>query len=339
MIERLAWFWTDWMRRGPARRRWLAPAVVFVSIQASAAAIAWWFGEFSAWLGDPRWTASALISTACAVHLDMLPRDLDRLWDSLHPWVAVPEEEFARLRALTRPMLANAFPFSVLVWASFVTVWIVTNSWSEAFRGLPVAWVLNALYGYAFLCYFLGVAVSFNVGLWRLLRQVAARLEFHPSLVLSGDSGSLKPINQLLGRAWLFFLVVVVLTGVGTTPISRGDARIQDLIIWLIVALVLCLRLSSQRSMNRLIARDKARVLGRLRGELDLERQGSDEASGDVVRRLHRLQILLHDIRTAERFSATLVDTRFVVQIALSVSATLIANVMVRTLLDRVMSR
>jgi hypothetical protein len=52
-----------------------------------------------------------------------------------------------------------------------------------------------------------------------------------------------------------------------------------------------------------------------------------------VLRSMHRFQVLLHDLQQVESFNPNFIDTRFVVQIALSVTAILLANVLLRTLL------
>jgi hypothetical protein len=127
-------------------------------------------------------------------------------------------------------------------------------------------------------------------------------------------------------------MAVIVLAGISTLPVRGKGAQIEDAILWIVIALLLALQLSSQRPINQLLAAEKARALNAFREDLNRERVEVDDEPLGALRRLNRVQILLHDLHTAESFAPTLADGRFVVQIALSVSASLIANILLQML-------
>jgi hypothetical protein len=318
------------------RRPTAVGIAMFAMLYAAGAALAAAFGELGTYLRDPRWASSQLISALCSVQLVGLTRDVDRIWNGLEPWLATPPDDVARLRREVRPMLARHVVPSALVWVAFTTIWIVKNSWGEAFADRRLPTLLNIIDG-AFLAYFLGVTITFNIGAWRMLRRMASTLAFSPELFLAGGSGALKPVRRMFWHAWLFFLVIDKLTSVGTTPLASGTIRVEDLPIWFIVGVVLAIRLSAQAAMTRLIATERQRVLSDLHSRLSEERRAANTGASDTPVASRRVQILIRDVDAVERFSPALIDTRAVVQIALSVAATLIANVMVRTVLDRVL--
>ena len=99
-----------------------------------------------------------------------------------------------------------------------------------------------------------GGRVFNSVGLWLLLRLLGRTLTFRPSLLLSGGKGALRPFNQLLWKAWRYFMAVIVRAGVSTVPVRGKGVQLEDAILWIVIALLLALQLSSQRPINRLLA-------------------------------------------------------------------------------------
>ena len=134
-------------------------------------------------------------------------------------------------------------------------------------------------------------------------------------------------------------MAVMVLAGVSTMPVRGKGIQVEDAILWIVIALLLALQLSSQRPINQLLAAEKAATLGTFRERLDRDRVEVDDEPLGALRRLNRVQILLHDLHTVESFAPTLVDSRFVVQISLSVAASLIANILLQTVLATPLGR
>lgn len=120
-------------------------------------------------------------------------------------------------------------------------------------------------------------------------------------------------------------------------PIGGLGPRTEDFALWTVIAVALVVRFSTQGAINRLLAAEKSRTLRDLRERLDREHRCAEATHEEVVRSLHRVQILLHDLWSVEDFSPSPVDTRFVVQILLSVIATLIANVLLRTVVAKLL--
>jgi hypothetical protein len=159
---RVAWWWTDLAVGRPARYAWLASATLFVVLEIVGALVALSFGEVRAFAADPRWMTSALIIALSAYQLVALPRAIDRFWETVSPWLSNSDEEITSLKAQTRPLLARFFPASALVWVAFGLACVLTGSWSELFRSRQLAPILNAIYGFGFRWYFLGIAAVFN---------------------------------------------------------------------------------------------------------------------------------------------------------------------------------
>jgi hypothetical protein len=338
--ERVAWWWTDLAAGRPAQFAWLASASLFVVLEGAGALVARSFGELRAFAADPRWTTSALIISLSAYQLMALPRAIDQFWEKLSPWLSNSDEEIASLKSQTRPLLARFFPASALVWLAFGLAWVLTGSWGEFFQSRQLAPILNALYGFGFRWYFLGIAAVFNsVGLWMLLRLLGRTLQFRPSLLLSGGKGALRPFNRLLWTAWRYFMAMIILAGISTMPVRGKGWQIEDAILWIVIAMVLALQLSSQRPINKLLAADKTVALRTFREHLDRDRVAVDHEPLESLRRLNRVQILLHDLHTVESFAPTLVDGRFVVNIALSVAASLITNILLQTVIATLLRR
>ncbi len=338
MRERIAFWWTDRAEGRPATYAFVASVFLFIVLYGGGALVAQAFGDLRAFVTDPRWAASALIIVLSAFQLVTLPRGIARLWEHLIPWLANSNAEIAALKAQTRPLLARFFPVSVFVWLAFGFAWVLMGSWGEFFHSRELAPILNAIYGFGFRWYFLGAAAVFNsVGLWLLLRRLGRSLNFRPALLLSGGKGALRPFNQLLWEAWRYFMAVIVLAGVVTMPVRGRGLRFEDAILWIVIVGLLVMQFSSQQPINRLLASTKASALDRLHERLDQERLAADDESEDGSRRTNRVQILLHDLRTVEAFAPTLVDSRFVVQIALSVTASLIANFLVQTMFAKLL--
>ena len=89
-----------------------------------------------------------------------------------------------------------------------------------------------------------------------------------------------------------------------------------------------------QLFMNRLLSREKAEEVSALRLELADATKLSDEAhTEEILRQILRHQHIASELGRAEAFAPTLIDTRFIVQIAVSVTAIFLANLLLRTIL------
>jgi hypothetical protein len=261
------------------------------------------------------------------------------LWASIRPWLANPEAEIQELEASTRPVLARYFLPGAAIWFLFSVYWAATGSWAENFKDPLLSTVLTIWFGCIFLTYFVGAGVSFGIGgTWSLVRLLSSRLDFRPGLILEGGKTALAPFNQLFIMNWLFFVWVIMLSTVGSTPVTTQGLRNVDIAMWLVIGALSSTLVLAQRSMTALLLREKQIEVRRLRNELtEVQRLSANPDSVEVLLSMHRSQMLMHDLQRAEAFNPSLLDTRFVIQISLSVTAILIANVLLRTVLEGVL--
>ena len=334
LVERAAWAWTDFVERTRLPPLVMA-AGLLLFLYGTNLLIATTFGEARAFVEDYRRPASYLIVGGYAVYLVYLPRAIRNLWVSIRPWLANPDTEIDALEASTRPLVARYFLPSAAIWALFVVYWVATNSWSEGYDGSLVPRLITGWHG-LFLTYFVGTGIAFGLGgVWSVMRLASSRLDFRPGLILEGGKAALRPFNHIFLGTWLFFLYVASLATVGTTPITAQGFRREDAALWVVIGAMVAVLASAQRMMSRMLEREKAEELRRLRAELSEARRLPDAPEPiDVLLSMHKTQMLQHDLQRVEAFSPTLVDTRFMVQISLSVTAILIANVVLRTVLE-----
>jgi hypothetical protein len=332
--ESLAWAWTDFAGRAPLPL-WALALLLLAVMFATNGLIALAFGELANYIEDYRRFASYLICASYSMYLVYLPRAVNRIWTTIRPWLDNPEAEVEALEASTRPVFARYFFPIAAIWALFSAFWAATASWGEVFDNSLVPALLNAWHG-IFLTYFVGAGNSFGVGgTWSLVHLLGSKLDFRPGLILEGGKGVLAPFNQLFLITWLFAVFVLSLTTIGTTPITRQGLRTEDIVLWTVIALLILVLIQAQRSLNALLTREKQTEVARIRAELaEARRLPDDPEPVQVLVSMHKAQFLQNDLQRAEAFHPTLLDTRFAVQIGLSVTAILIANVLLRTVLE-----
>ena len=335
-VQRLVWCWTDVIGcRGVAPE--VLALVVFALLYGSAALISL-FGELDIFLRDFRWPFAYGGVAWCAFYLVYLPGQIDRVWVALRPWILNPEEEVSDLRESSRKILTGGVPFCVALWVAFSITWGLTNSWSIPYKEHWQPQLLNALFA-PFLWYFAGIAMAVaTVGLRSLVTTIATRLEFSPNLVYPAGRRGLHLLHRLLTVNWLFFAVVTLCATMATTPLSgeagaiRDDGyTIPDLLVWVLLVAIALILVSTQRALDTLLGRLKAGALTRLNQRLDeIAELPEDVSALDVVKKTHLLHVVTYEIQKVEAFTPTLVDGRFVLQVALSASAILIANIVLR---------
>jgi hypothetical protein len=102
--------------------------------------------------------------------------------------------------------------------------------------------------------------------------------------------------------------------------------------VLVVVGLVL---VASQRSLEVLLGHIKAEALSDLNYRLsDLMLVPENASQTEILRRMHGMNALLHQTRQVESFTPTLIDGRFALQVALSTTAIIIANVLLRLALN-----
>jgi hypothetical protein len=331
--ERVAWFWTDSIVPRLPVPAWVAALLLFACLNAVGVMLASLHGELDTYIRDVRWPASYFACALSGAYLAYLPREVARLWQPLQPWLVDPDAKLSKLKSEGPRVLASFFWPSVAIWSIFAIYWTISNSYGDRYESANFTRTLNATY-LSLLVYFVGAASSIaTIGMWRFVRLISRTLDFEAGKVQQGKA-ALRPLARLLLFNWLFYLVLTLSATLTATPLSNNALRPEDLAVWVLITPYFILLLHGQLALNGLLAQEKAVEVARLRHLVEHEAALPENANElTVLRSMHRFQVLLHDLQQAESFNPNFIDTRFVVQIALSVTAILLANVLLRTLL------
>jgi hypothetical protein len=333
------WFWTD-----AAGRSGLPPALLSLGLLGllylSATIIAL-FGEWDVFVRDFRWLVSFAGVALCSFYVVYLLREIDQLWTALRPWV-VDVEQLESLKARTREILGRRVAVCLPIWIAFTGLWAATNSWGVPYREEWLPQALNAMFA-PFLWYFGSVAMGIaTMGVWALIRANASELELKPAIVFPQGRSALQPFHRLLLENWLFFVLITLCATIATTPWTGQAANLADdgyslpdFLLWALLGGIALVLISCQRSLDYLLGRVKSRTLADLHHQFDeTAALPADASATDVLRRMHEMNVILHQTHQVEAFTPTLVDGRFVLQVCLSVSAIIIANVLLRLAID-----
>jgi hypothetical protein len=342
-LERLVWFWTDVVvGKSGISPEWLAFSLLLF-LYLSATLVALLAGQWDVFVRDFRWLVSYVGIAASAYYIAYLPKEIDRLWLALRPWIA-NESQLNRLKDETRTILAKPVIVCFPIWIVFSAIWAATNSWAIPYDAKWVPQLLNAMFA-PFLWYFAGVAMGIStMGVRSLIRRIALDLEFKPGVVYPMGRQALQPFNRVLFGNWTFFVLVTLCATIATTPWS-GDAAdlrsdgytLPDFLLWALFGAIGLLLVSCQRSLDVLLGRVKASTLADLNQRFNDAAELPDNSSIiEVLRRTHLTNVIQYEIQKVETFSPTLVDGRFALQVCLSASAIIIANILLRLAIEGV---
>ena len=327
------WLWYRLVAKanGPL---WVPSVLLFIALYAVAASVAALAGELPRFVRDIRWLAPLGLPALNSLVLSYVPRIMDRWWDGLVPWLSNSDEEIAALRAMSPRILTRFFwPLAIFLTAlvgQYVVVGAPGN-WTHDYRHPQVLSAVS-LIAAPFVGYFVGGAAAVaTIGLGMLVRRMSRPLQFRRGFTLEGGKEALRPFNRLLWLIWGVMtptLLVVLVADAALSPAALGSV--------LTTALAIAVTLSSvvvpQLFMNRWLHGAKERELGGLRNELRRAAATPRHAgAGEGVRRLLRHDHLLYKLHRAEAFAPTLIDTGLALQILVSVTATILADVLLHT--------
>jgi hypothetical protein len=222
-----------------------------------------------------------------------------------------------------------------MVVVSVPYAFLVDSRYAEA--GIPhVSRIVNAL-SIPFFAYFVGGAASVaGLGLALFVRQMTT-LPLKAGFITHAGKGPLQAFNALLWEAWgTFALPILAASLVAQAPVSpsQGNATLVALnavTVAVVLILVIPTVVFPQVLMNRWLARHKAGELRQVRERLEETAAPPEHASADEVSR--RLLYHLHmtqQMQQIQGFVSTLVDARFVAQIGTSITAAILANILLR---------
>lgn len=343
LVQRIPWLWRDVL----ARTRlplWLLSLLVFFIGYSGCLLLALIAGELPQLVRDARWLILFGLPAFAALTLGYTPHAMARLWTNMRPWLANSEQEIANFQTITLRMLTPFFWLAAALLGGFVLFWAFVDpqqTWHGEFAHPEILRLIPVLAA-PFYAYFGGGAVSIagvGLGLWAY--RIGHGLEFKPGFILQGSKTALQPFNQLLWIVWGTITLPVILTLVFLTAVDaekwspRAFQVVSPAILivqWAVpLAIVVLTIVVPQLFMNRLLVAKKALELQRLRLELDeAAKPPATHDAFDVLQRIQRHQHLVHQYHDLRSFTPTLVGTRFVIQIAISVIGIVLPRVLQR---------
>jgi hypothetical protein len=330
-IQRIPWLWYELVVSRTAAPFWVPSAVLLALLLSGGLAIAAAGGYLIEAATEPRFWLNRAYPALCSLAIGYAPEALQRLIANLQPWIAHPEQELAELRHDLSHDLGHFFWLGAVISAMLV-VWFAFVDPADMQLGIGRDTYRHLqLFDLLFYAYFCGSATPLVVWVVWLLTKRLRSVELKPGFILNGGKPALSPFNQLLVVVWMTCvlpMVLIVLIG-----LVRG---ILDLGVIVYSVAFLCASLIivffPQLQMNDWLRQLQSDELKRLRAQVN--ETGTVGEAGDLLavqRALLRHHQPLYQIEQVRTASVTLIDMKFIVQIATSMSAILIANFVLRT--------
>lgn len=348
-LDRIPWLWHEAVVMRVPVPPWAMSLAIFLFFYGTSLLAASWAGDVAAFLKDPSWIVLYTLPAAASLLTSHAPRAILGMWDHARPWLSNPEAEIARAVQATPPMLMRLF------WPSYVS-WTLLNmqAWAAGIGPIPhPPWTEpyphpEAFRYYAMLMaptasYFMAGATSIGLlGLTLVARQFCGTWKLKQGFVLGGGKAALRPFNQLVWLTWaavslpflLVLLVQATISGWREAPaLAALDYTISCL---LFVTVLFTAVIRPQGHMSRLLASEKSRELRAL--DAEMQELAAVPPGADVVEALRRMQRYNHLAFQCQRIMAfvpTLIDSRFVLQIGMSTTAIILANLLLRYIIIR----
>jgi hypothetical protein len=315
-------------------------ALVFAGVYGVGVLVSFLSGDLQRFLNEPRYLWPPISAGLSSFALGRLPRAIGDLWTKWAPWLANPDVELIAFQAAIPGLLTRGFwLIALLVLGLYGQYLFMEDPWAigilrpDIYRFIYVIWAPTVAYfaGGA------GAVAAFGLGAFA--HHAAKVLDLKRGFILGRGKAALQPFNQVLWMLWGLTVLPILAFGLlnGLVNVTTGGGTL-DQFVWAAVEAVLVVIsiVVPQRQMNHLLEREKAEELRLLREELaDASIVPGGASTQEAVQALVRHQHLLYQIEEAKAFVPTLVDTRFAVQIGISVTAIVAANVALRTVLAR----
>jgi len=319
--------------------------LAFAAAYGTSCAIAAAAGDVLLFVGDLRWLLPLGIVGVGSFVVSGVPQALERMWGNLWPWVANSEAGASELRAKTLGVVGGGFWVALAITIVATLPTIIADPTEVSFtRDFPRPQTMKYWHYIVmpFTWYFAACMAGLAVwGLPRLAVKMRRVLDLRSGFLLEGGKALFRPITRLLWMLWtlgLFpFLIgfgIEVAFATKRTDITAFEEQYLYSQLVLITVLAVLSVIVPYIFIGQLLGREKAQELTTLRNELKGVRQISEGAdTGEVLRRMYRHQQIEHDLRQVETISPSLIEARFLIQIGISVSAILIANILIRLVL------
>lgn len=332
------WLWYRFVANAKAPR-WLPSVLLFFALYALGITGAALAGELPTFVRDIRWLAPLGLPSLNSLILSYTPPILDRLWAGLVPWLRNTDDEIDALRHAAPRLLTRFFWPIAIVLTGLVgqyTIVSAPGNWTQEYKN-PQFLSAVTLIATPFVGYFVGGAASIAIGLGTLVYRMSRSLRFRRGFTIEGGKRALQPFNQLVWLIWGVMTPTLLFVVVASAALSR--AALGNVILTATEAiLTVGSVIVPQLFMNRLLRGAKAAELVVLQDELtQVAALPAQASANEGIQRLLRHEHLLYQFHRAENFTPTLIDYRFALQILVSVATAILANVLMRTVVARVL--
>jgi hypothetical protein len=341
-MSRTPWLWIDLIVSRVSVPPWLLSIALFLALLAIDSLITIASGERLRGILDIRHIIVLILPAFGSFTITYVRQALAGLEAAVKPWLTNSEAESRAFWDSAPDLLMCGFwPFAV----AWVVIPILYGILHSAFQPQLVGQLGNRSVQYVtFLVtpltwYFMGGATSIAlVGLGRLFHELGKTLDLKEDFVLRGAKVVLQPFNSLIWVTCISVALPLLLTGMlpVTLRYVSGHAitlGLMDLVPLILLAIVVVLTIAvPQIFMNRFLSKEKDKALADISEQMSQAIAVPEGASlEDVLRRMHHLQALVYMERKAEKFNPTLVDAKFLVQVAASIGTVTYALYYLRT--------
>jgi hypothetical protein len=341
------WLWHCLVVRRSGIPLWALSVAVFAVLYAAGLVAGALAGDARLFISEVRWVFISLGPALGAFLMGYLPTAVDRLWDSLSPWLANPTRLSDNVRRASPRLLTGYFwlPFSVL-WAGALIQYCFADpaqvTWMQGYPRPEALKYLSVVNGLVFAYFIGGASAVASVGLARTALFIQRRLDLRPDMVYRAGKEPLRGFNHLLYSVWAGYTAPLILLGGLNMGIEYslqaergfGLGMAESLIVGVIVVLAAASLAAPQVIMTRLLRREKREAARAVRREMEEALSVPETAgSGAETRAIFRYLQLGERRRQVEGFTPTLVDAHFLTHVVVTFIGLLAVHLTVTVLL------
>jgi hypothetical protein len=349
-IQKFPWLWVDLVVARINLPPWLLSIGLFSVLFICGSIISLVAGEPVGFLLDIRRIIVFSLPAFASFNITIVRQNIKKLETGLKPWIASPDADIEVFWAKTPLWLMRGFWFFALIWLAIIpSLYLfmhnIVNQGSPPVSGVaapPRTIAHVGLFMAPIVAYFMGsVTAIATMGLATLAHNLRAGLDLKEGFVLRGAKEVLRPLTHLFWVTW--FTIALPLLLIGTLAVTSGNltsGRIplnpMDIIPLALVAVILILAVVvPQIFINRFLGKEKQEAVDNIRAQIDQAiTVGEGESREDILLNMHRFQSLIYREEKVYKFSPTMIDTKFLIQLAAVITTVLSAFFGIRTFIN-----
>lgn len=334
MLRRLPWLWLLFTQR-VRLPLWLLSAGLFAVVYLAGILCAFAAGSVGAYVSDVRWYLIWTLLPLSAFVVGYVPVALDRQLEAIRPWLASPDAEVDALRRDAPVYLARAYWWVFGVFALLLLpAFLLDPQQIPWLQDFPHPNVMRVFQVVIMACLLVEAsAASIAVfGLGAFTYRIQKKLDLKRGFIQGPGKALFRPFSRLLLVVWacaVFPLPLIIgtlaymnnpnMTVTTIVSLQQDGGLVASLVIFVLGIIV------PHLLMNRLLAKEKAEELEALRAELETAATPpEDKTPLAYLGRIQRHQHLVHQLQTVEKFTPSLMDIAFMLEVGMSVGATLL---------------